>query len=428
MGIKLENKQVAVLGAGSSGQAAAKLCIREGARVRLLEQSESCFSAQRVNELQNLGVSLELGKHQPSQLAGAELVVLSPGIPWRSVQHLLPEGRAEVCSELELASWFVQEPIIAVTGTSGKTTTVQAIAHVLRQSGQEVFLGGNVGVPLSEYALGCSSAQVLVLEVSSFQLMHTFSLRPNVGVLLNFAANHLDYHQSLEEYFGAKLRLFRNQTPRDLAILPLEMREELQARPEIAGSHVYFASAQDLGCPGLPGPHNSRNLQAAYLACSHFGVEKWQMQQALQYFQPDAHRLQMLGEKAGILFVDDSKATTLHALQAALQSFSRPVLLLAGGRFKGGDPAQVCDLLQERVKAAALFGEDRELFRQAWQGCTQVFTEPDLRQAARRLLQTAAPGDVLLLSPATSSFDQYKDYQERGQAFQRLVWELVPKN
>jgi UDP-N-acetylmuramoylalanine--D-glutamate ligase len=428
MAFELQDKQVAVLGAGRSGQAAARLCSQKGARVRLLEQDASCLDAQEQKALQEMGISLELGRHQPKQLAGVELVVLSPGIACRSVQHLLPEAGAEVCSELELASWFVQEPVLAVTGTSGKTTTVQAIAHILSWAGQEVFLGGNIGVPLSEYAIDPCQAQVLVLEVSSFQLMHTYSLRPNVGVLLNFATNHLDYHQSLAEYLGAKLRLFKNQSQGDVAILPLEMRQELQARPEIGGRQVYFARAQDLECPGLPGPHNARNLQAAYLACSHFGIQKWQMQEALQDFRPDSHRLQIVGEKQGILFVDDSKATTLHALQAALQSFSRPVLLLAGGRFKGGDPAQLRGLLQERVKAAALFGEDRELFRQAWQDCTRVFTESELKQAADRLLEIASPGDVLLLSPATSSFDQYKDYQERGLAFQRLVQEVVSKN
>ncbi|MFW6178727.1 MAG: UDP-N-acetylmuramoyl-L-alanine--D-glutamate ligase, partial [Desulfohalobiaceae bacterium] len=393
-----------------------------------VEQSLSCVAPWEQSTLQQLGISLELGKHYPDQLAGADLIVLSPGIPWKTVRKQFSDCRAEVCSELELAYRYVQEPVIAVTGTSGKTTTVQVIAHILRQVGQEVFLGGNVGVPLSEYVLGQVQAQVLVLEVSSFQLMHTWSLRPQVGVLLNFAANHLDYHQSLEEYLGAKLRLFQNQGQRDLAILPLEMKEKLQFRAEIGGRQVYFQAADDLKCPSLPGPHNFRNLQAAYLACGHFGVQKWQMQKALQDFEPDAHRLQILGEKAGVLFVDDSKATTLHALQAALQSFSRPVLLLAGGRFKGGDPAQLCDLFQDRVKAAALFGEDRELFRQAWQDCTRIFTEPDLEQAGRRLLELARPGDVVLLSPATSSFDQFNDYKARGQAFQRLVQEFVCKN
>ncbi|MFP4629381.1 MAG: UDP-N-acetylmuramoyl-L-alanine--D-glutamate ligase [Desulfohalobiaceae bacterium] len=421
----LQDKQLAVLGAGRSGQAAARLCSSQGARVRLLEQNSSCLSLQEQKALQEAGISLELGGHQPGQLAGAELVVLSPGIPQRSIQHLLQGSRAEVCSELELASWFVHQPVLAVTGTSGKTTTVQVMAHVLEQAGFKVFLGGNIGVPLSEYLLGDSEAQLLVLEVSSFQLMHTYSLRPQVALLLNFAANHLDYHQSLEEYLGAKLRLFKNQEPVDLAILPQGMRAELQARQEIGGRQVYFQAATDLECPGLPGPHNARNLQAAYLACSQFGVEKQGMSQALQDFQPDPHRLQIVAESQGILFVDDSKATTLHALQAALESFSRPILLLAGGRFKGGDPEQLCALLQSRVKAAALFGEDRELLEQAWSGYTRVFTEPGLRQAMYRLMGIAQPGDMLLLSPATSSFDQFKDYQERGLAFQALVQEVI---
>ncbi len=424
----LQNKQVAVLGAGSSGLAAAKLCRQKGAQVMLMDNNAHSLGHSEQEELMDQGIKVQLGEHDPRQMTGVEMIVLSPGIALHQVKHLMPQrDEPRLCSELETALAFVKEPVVAVTGTNGKTTTAEILARMLRHSGYKVFLGGNIGVPLSEYVLGDEKADLLVLEVSSFQLMHTFSLRPRVGILLNFAANHLDYHQSLEEYWEAKVSLFRNQTREDLAILPMELKSELELRPDIPGRHQYFQAGCELKSEQLPGVHNAKNLQAAYLACRELELEQDLMQQSLQGYSPGMHRLQVVGEKEDVMFVDDSKATTVHALQAALESFARPVLLLAGGRFKSGDPAALRDLIKNRVRLVAAYGESRETFKQAWAGCADIVSEADLQQALHRLTQNARPGDVILLSPAASSFDQFQSYEHRGRAFQELVQEYLQR-
>lgn len=424
--MQLQGRHVAVIGAGSSGQAAAKLCRQKGAEVRLLDSNSECLNHYEQELLLKKGIAIELGEHRSRQLEGVQMVILSPGVALHHLRRLLPvPASLAVYSELELALWFIRGPVIAVTGTNGKTTTAQIIARILGYAGREVFLGGNIGVPLSEYVLQKRPAEVLVLEASSFQLMHTYSLRPKIGILLNFSVNHLDYHQNLQEYLQAKLRLFQNQTQKDLALLPLEMKPELESQAAIRGKQVYFEPGTDLRCEQLPGEHNAQNLQAAYLACNYFQVSKKDMQKALQDYQQGPHRLQILGENQGVLFVDDSKATTVHALQAALKSFTRPVLLLAGGKFKGGDPACLQTLIKSRVKAAGLYGESQEIFDQAWSGCTEIFREQSLEQAARRLISMAQSGDVVLLSPATASFDQFRDYKHRGKVFQEIVQDYL---
>lgn len=420
-GEQLRGHTAVVLGAGTSGVAAARLLVRLGASVRLLERNEAVAAAVPADQ----GFTVIGGEHKAEHFQGADLVVMSPGIPRAKVASLLPAG-AQVVSELELASWFVSEPIIAVTGTNGKTTTTTLIGRILEHSGRRVFTGGNIGTPLSDYVLGQERAEILVLEVSSFQLQNSPSFHPNVGVLLNFSANHLDYHETMEEYLQAKLSMFAHMDARDLAVVPLSMKDELEGRNFTRANRVYFVASRRFECPGLPGEHNRENMEAAFLACRHFGLSEDEVRSGIEGFSSLPHRLEAVAEHRDIFFVDDSKSTTVDSMIAALKSQERPVRLLAGGVFKGGDLGAVLPHIRERVRGIYLFGRSREIFEEAWAGCgKEIHWDPTLEEALFRAASEARGGECVLLSPATASFDLFDNYKERGKAFQRAVREWV---
>ena len=420
-GEQLRGHTAVVLGAGTSGVAAARLLVRLGASVRLLERNEAVAAAVPADQ----GFTVIGGEHKAEHFQGADLVVMSPGIPRAKVASLLPAG-AQVVSELELASWFVSEPIIAVTGTNGKTTTTTLIGRILENSGRRVFTGGNIGTPLSDYVLGQERAEILVLEVSSFQLQNSPSFHPNVGVLLNFSANHLDYHETMEEYLQAKLSMFAHMDARDLAVVPLSMKDELEGRNFTRANRVYFVASRRFECPGLPGEHNRENMEAAFLACRHFGLSEDEVRSGIEGFSSLPHRLEAVAEHRDIFFVDDSKSTTVDSMIAALKSQERPVRLLAGGVFKGGDLGAVLPHIRERVRGIYLFGRSREIFEEAWAGCgKEIHWDPTLEEALFRAASEARGGECVLLSPATASFDLFDNYKERGKAFQRAVREWV---
>lgn len=422
---QLRGHLAVVVGAGSSGRSAARLLARLGASVRFLEKNPEAVPSEFRAEAAEAGYDLRTGAHGPADFAGADMVVLSPGIRAAGLADCLAAcPGAQVLSELELASWFVSEPIIAVTGSNGKTTTVMLVSHLLEAAGRRIFTGGNIGTPLSEYVLAGEPADVVVLEVSSFQLQLVRSFRPRVAVLLNFSPNHLDWHADLDEYLTAKLNIFGAQRPDDTAILPREMRDTLAGRVFTRAAVTWFAPTGRFTCPRLAGAHNQQNMEAAYLAAQPFGVTEEAARVAFERFVPAPHRLQIIGEKGGVLFVDDSKATTVAALEAALKSFDRPVRLLCGGVFKGGDLAALVPLLREHVTAVGLFGANREVFEAAWTGQVPLFHEPTLKAAMTRLYADARPGDVVLLSPATASFDLYDGYKARGRDFQAIFAEL----
>ena len=439
-----------VVGTGQSGLAAAELLSHLGSAVRLVD-SGSVGSAVREQAARR-GWEIREGTHCTAQFDQAALVVLSPGVSRRRLEpwlvHLEPD---RVIAELELALEFVSTPIIAVTGTSGKTTTTTLVGRFLEAMGRRVFVGGNIGTPLSTYVLerlrasdlfmppdssdaggkgtatasASSQADYLVLEVSSFQLLNTRSLHPNVGVLLNVSPNHLDYHQDMAEYLQAKLSLFAMQGPEDTAVFSEQLRELVESREVTRARTVFFGTDSGLTCPALPGRHNQANIAAAMLACQPFGLTPAIAQVVLDGFTGLPHRLQIVTERDGVLFVDDSKGTTVQALQAALEAFDRPILLLAGGVFKGGDLAGLTPLVQRTTRAIGLFGAGRDVFEAAWSHAgPEMFWEPTLEGAMDRLWTMARPGDVMLLSPATASFDLFRDYKHRGMTFQHYVQAL----
>ncbi|WP_165175996.1 UDP-N-acetylmuramoyl-L-alanine--D-glutamate ligase [Desulfovibrio sp. ZJ369] len=416
-----------VVGAGRSGLAAARLLRREGARVRLLDRRSDALSGEQAAALQKLGVEVQLGEHRPEQFEHAAFVVPSPGMPVATLSGLVrPTGEngPEVLAEMELA-WrcLDNEPVLAVTGTSGKTTTVSLAAAMLQAQGYTVFLGGNIGTPLSEYVLSGRKADVLVLEISSFQLQACSTFCPRVGVLLNITPNHLDYHKDMAEYIEAKFRLFRCQDEGDLAVLGADL-QELAAGFHLRARQVRVRGGGRFPQSRLLGAHNAFNEEAAWQACRFFGVSEANASRAVARFTPLPHRLEAVRQHKGVLFVNDSKCTTVSALKVALEAFDRPVRLLCGGKFKGGDLAALGELVKAKVAEVALFGASREKFEQAWQGVVPLSWHPTLEAAVRHLAAGARKGDVVLLAPATSSFDLYANYMARGEDYKRIVGEL----
>jgi len=416
---QLKGHKAVVMGAGRSGLSAAALLTTLGAGVRLLEKRTD-FDGSQMESRGLLDVELIQGEHRQEHFQGADLVVVSPGISMAMVRGLCPEGQT-VISELELASWFISEPVIAVTGTNGKTTTCMLIQKVLEKAGRKVFTGGNIGTPLSDHVLSGKRADILVLEVSSFQLQGCSGFAPHVGVLLNFSANHLDHHENENEYFRAKMQLFARQSPMDLAVLPLELREKVENDFRVKSNITYFAPTGRFHCPALPGAHNQANMEAAMLACGFVDVSRKVFDQALLEFVPPPHRQEVFLQNKGVHYINDSKATTLEAMAAALKAFDAPIRLLAGGRYKGGDFSLLAGTLQEKAAKVYLFGDSREIFEDAWKNSADMEHFPDLEQAAARAVQEAGPGDNVLLSPGTSSFDLFSNYQERGEAFKKAV-------
>ena len=418
-----------VVGGGRSGQAAARLLRRLGATVRLLERNAEKlpggFTAWAASE----GVEILGGEHRREYFLDADILIPSPGAAVSMLRPLLTPGEEpEIMAETELAWRQLEgEPVLAATGTSGKTTTISMCAAMLEAQGLNVFLGGNIGTPLSEYVLaraeGRPRADVLALELSSFQLQTCTTLRPRVAVLLNISANHLDYHKDMKEYIEAKMRLFRCQDASCLAVFGPGLRG-LPERMKVSARTGYFdPDSGRFPDMQLIGPHNHANAEAAWQACREFGVTLENARRAMQRFKPLPHRLERIAEKDGVLYVNDSKCTTVEALKVALASFERPVLLLAGGRFKGGDLAGLAPLLKRHVKAAGLYGASREVFENAWKDILPTSWDETLRLALARLRGMARPGDVVLLAPATSSYDQYENYRERGDDFRRAVLE-----
>lgn len=415
-----------VVGAGRSGLAACALLRKNDVPTRLLDRNPKAIPPDVRAGLEARGVEICLGDHTPEQFSGASYVVASPGMPVSSLREFVPEGfgAPEIISEMELAWRYLDnEPVLAVTGTSGKTTTASLAAAMLKSQGYSVFLGGNIGTPLSEYVLDHRVADVLVLEISSFQLQGCSTFCPRVGVLLNISPNHLDYHKDMAEYIEAKFRIFRCQDEGDLALLG-DIPRQLATEAHIPGRVVWIELQDRFPDLQLLGKHNALNAEAAWQAVRFFGVSLENARRAAASFSPLPHRLEKIRELDGVLYVNDSKCTTIAALKVALEAFARPVRLLCGGKFKGGNLEALAPLVRSRVVEVGLFGASREHFEQAWKDAAPMSWHPTLKEAVAQLRAGAKAGDVVLLAPATSSFDLYANYLERGDDFRKIVGAL----
>jgi UDP-N-acetylmuramoylalanine--D-glutamate ligase len=382
-----------VLGLARSGQAARAALERRGVRV--------------------VGADRELGNDDDvSLLDGTELLVKSPGVPAEAV--LVVEARLRgipVWSELELGSRILENPLVAVTGTNGKTTTSELLGAMLGAP-----VAGNVGVALSELDGAVEPGSWVVVEASSFQLEDVHTFRPRVAVLLNLEPDHLDRHGSLESYTAAKLRVFENQELGDVAVVPRGFR----AVPGEARRADFEADDPLPAEPLIPGAHNRENAAAATVAARAAGATEEEIARALRDFPGVAHRLEPVAERDGVLFVNDSKATNVAAALRAVAAYDRPLLLIAGGRAKGESFEPLAAAARGRVEHAYLIGEAAPELAEAL-GDLPHETSGDLGTAVAAAAAAARPGDVVLLSPACASYDQFRDFEERGDEFRRLV-------
>ncbi len=421
---KFNAKRVAVIGGGISGIAAAKLASIKGFETILFEQKKGVIDSYVREELYNRDIKLIEGEHKKSDFSKIDLVILSPGVPVHKIKEFL-NSNIPIISEIEFAySYLKDEKIIGITGTNGKTTTVGIISWVLNKLEIDHFVGGNYGIPLSDYVLH-GGKKILLLELSSFQLQNIKDFRCNISVFLNFSENHLDFHKDIDEYLTCKLNIFKNQLSDDVALINMNLKPFLNGFT--FNSQVKYFSKADFKLKNLIGEHNLENIEAAYLVCKELGISKKQFIEAASDFRPFEHRLEYVGELNGVKFYNDSKSTTLKSIEAAVNSIEDPVLLIAGGILKGGDPKKTGMCIKDKISHACVFGQSADIFYEKWNEYFPVHKVKDIKQAVSLLFNLSKSGDVILFSPGCSSFDMFENYKERGNCFKKVVKSLMEK-
>jgi len=439
---------VTVVGAARSGIAAARLLVERGAQVTLSDARAELPEAQA---LAGIGVALETGGHQPATFTTADLVVLSPGVP--PEQPAVAAARAHgipVIGEVELASRWLRGRIIAITGTKGKSTTTELTGRMLQASGFRVTVGGNIGAPLSAQVAGSTPDTLHVVETSSFQLEQIETFHPWIAVMLNFSPDHLDRHPSVAAYAAAKARIFENQTIEDWSVvnaddpMVLELARRSAARRRLFAretaledgttvSDGWIVSRRDgrtdrlvpLEAIHLLGPHLAVDVMAAATVGTLAGAAPAAMTSAVDAFPGLEHAMELVAELGGVRFVNDSKATNVESAVRSIESFASDLVPIIGGRFKGGDLRLLREPLATRARAVVAIGEARLLIEAALSDVVKVYQLDTLEAAVRQAFELARPAGVVLLAPACSSFDMFRDYAERGRRFKAEVARLV---
>jgi UDP-N-acetylmuramoylalanine--D-glutamate ligase len=439
--LRYKNQNIAVLGAGLSGSAAALLLRSEGAHVTVLDNAEEKnLLKSTIDNLRSQGVRVICGAAVNEDSSPYQMAVLSPGIdPVSRLARNFSARKIDMMGELELAWRSCEIPVIAVTGTNGKTTTTELLAQMLNACGQRTIACGNIGKPLSEVAREKNQFDVLTVEVSSFQLETIQTFRPSISLWLNFAPDHLDRYRSVADYRAAKLRIFENQTADDVAVInAIETLPAIRARTIAFSAYVDQAdlrlsegaivyeneAALRLSDTKLRGLHNIENLMATLAVGMARGLSFRQMVPPLCAYEPRPHRCEFVREVGGVVYVNDSKATNLDAVEKALRAQTKPVILIAGGKDKGFTFDSLRSLVKESVKSTILIGEMAESIKRSWSGAIKSEIASSLADAVERAHAVAEPGEVVLFSPGTSSFDMFKSYADRGDQFRALVQAL----
>jgi UDP-N-acetylmuramoylalanine--D-glutamate ligase len=446
-------RAVVVVGLARSGVAAAKYLAGRGAAVVAADRKAEAELSAEALRLRDAGIRLEAGPHREGTFTGAAMVVVSPGVPWET--PALEAARAAgvpVIAEIELAFRHLRGRVAAVTGTKGKSTTTAALGAMLREAGFDARVGGNIGSPLIGLVEGATPATTFAVEVSSFQLEGTVRFHAHVAVWLNLSADHLDRHPSLDAYVAAKARVFANQEPGDWAVVnaddPVVLEQARRARsrkllfrvtgePLPSGDGAFFDGDRiQLRLDGrvetlfrradgtLPGAHLAGDLLVAAAAARILGAPADAIARAVRAFRGVEHVLEHVAAIAGVDYYDDSKATNVEAARRSLEAFDRPVLVILGGRYKGGDFADLAPALRDHGRRVLAIGEARARVVAALAGTVPVEDCASLGEAVARARAAARPGDVVLLAPACSSFDMFADYAERGRAFKAEVLRL----
>lgn len=448
--IHLENRRVTILGLGRSGFAAARLAAHLGATVFTSDTGTGESITTNAHLLSKAGILCETGGHT-SKIYDADLMVVSPGISQDATVILNAKKKhVPVISEIEFASWFTSTPILAVTGSNGKTTTVHLLVEMCQTDEYHGVLAGNVGVSFSEKVLeemlSPDPKQVYVLEISSFQMEHIIHFKPYVSIFLNITEDHLDRYPSMDAYISAKINMVKNQSRKDYIVLNSDdpgLKGKFAASPakqvpfslgKTAGriftlneTKIYdeeHATLIHLDQIALPGQHNLANALAAATAANLLGVPNDRIRDVMSTFAGVEHRLEKVAEINGVTYYNDSKATNVDAVKVALKSFTRPILLILGGKDKGGKFSQLLPHTHNKVKEIIAYGQAKDKISAALGDAVRLEQVDSLKNAVEICQLRAVPGDIVLLSPGCASFDQFLNFEERGTTFKKFVHEL----
>jgi UDP-N-acetylmuramoylalanine--D-glutamate ligase len=444
--MELNGKRVLVVGLGKSGVASALFMKNHGARVTVSDTKSGDELRNEIPVLLDNGITVETGGHGDRTFRGQDLIVVSPGVPVDAPPLVQARSLGEtVIGEIELAAQFLPGPIVAITGSNGKTTTTTLTGEILTASGLPALVGGNIGTPAISLAERAKPGAVIVLEISSFQLETIQSFRPKVAVVLNVTPDHLDRHRTFEIYAAAKTRIFENQQNEDRAVLNADdptcvamskktrgqvfwfsRQKEVERGAWVRDGNIVFRDASGqreiLQVSEIPlkGAHNLENVLAAVCAAVLMGCAPEKIRSAVHDFKAVEHRLEFVASIRGVDYYNDSKATNVDATIKALESFPANIHLILGGKDKGSDYTVLNDLLRQRVKRVYTIGAAAAKIESQIRGPEIVHAE-SLENAIRKANATAQPGDVVLLAPACASFDQFKSYEHRGRVFKEVV-------
>ncbi|HEX3739382.1 MAG TPA: UDP-N-acetylmuramoyl-L-alanine--D-glutamate ligase [Terriglobales bacterium] len=448
--MELNGKRVLVVGLGRSGVASAIFLQSRGAKVTVSDAKSEDQLREQIPTLLDAGIAVETGAHGERTFRNQDLIVVSPGVPVDA--EPLEQARTfgqPVIGEIELASQFLPGPIVAITGSNGKTTTTTLVGEIIAASGFKTLVGGNIGTAAISLADEATPETVIVLEVSSFQLETIASFRPRVAVVLNVTPDHLDRHRTFAAYVNAKARIFENQHSDDFAVLNADdptcvelagrtraqvfwfsRQREMESGAFVRDGYVVFrGNGQEqavLAVAEIPlkGSHNLENVLAAVCAAALMGCAPEKIRMAIMQFKAVEHRLEYVATIGGVEYYNDSKATNVDATMKALQSFPANIHLILGGKDKGSDYTLLNNSLRERVKSVYTIGAAAETIQSQIQGTTQIVSSGTLDAAVRQASAAASSGEVVLLAPACASFDQFQNYEQRGRVFKELVRQL----
>jgi UDP-N-acetylmuramoylalanine--D-glutamate ligase len=444
--MELRKKRVLVVGLARTGVATALFCARHNAIVSATETRTESELGDAPAKLREAGVALEFGGHTEKMFLAQDLVIPSPGVPADDAFLKLARSKGiTVWSEIELAYRFLEGKLIGITGSNGKTTTTTLVHHILQAGAMKSFLAGNVGTPLIGEVEKMDGSSVAVAELSSFQLELIAKFRPNIGALLNLTPDHLDRHKTMEAYGAAKARIFENQTELDAAILNADDAASAKYAPKkpqvfwfsrtksvtqgacLRGEEIVVVHrgkeerVMSVGEIPLAGAHNVENVLAAVLMARLAGVDSATIAKAVKSFPGVEHRLEFVAEIGGVRYYNDSKATNVDATLKALDAFPGRILIVLGGKDKGSDYTVLQKPLREKAILALLIGAAAEKIESQIAGSVAMERAGTLERAVEAAAQAAKAGDVVLLAPACASFDQFKNYEERGRVFKELV-------
>ena len=424
--LDLKGKKILVVGLGISGFSAARLLSGKGALVKVTENDDNDTIRDYAEKLSEFAVEIEIGGHTEDFFKFPDMVVTSPGVD----NGALPLAFARkndipVIGELELGWMFCASPIIAVTGTNGKTTTTELIGKILLNSGKGAVVCGNIGNPLTGEIEDLARDKIAVVEVSSFQLDTIKKFKPYIAVLLNVTDDHYERHENYENYKNSKFRIFLNQDENDWAVLNSSFRND-QALRNIRSRKSFFKKEDcaDLESVPLKGDHNLENIACAVAVAGIMGISKADAYRTIAAFKGLGHRFEIIGTFGGIEFIDDSKATNIDATKRALESVDKKVVLIAGGRDKGGDYRSVSSVIKEKVSAMVLIGEAAGRIKNAFSDDVNIVVAHTMQDAVRKASSIAKKGEIVMLSPMCSSFDMFSSYKQRGEVFKSSVLSL----